>query len=636
MKRLPTLLLFLALVARGEPGPSPVNPVPKQGAELLKTDILGVFAHPDDETGIAATLAAYALGRGSVVANVYCTRGEGGANMVGTQSGASLGLLREAELRDCLRRIGVRYCYFLDQLDWAYTESLAATLRKWGKEETLRRLVRVVRVLRPEIILTMNPAPTPGQHGHHQAAGVLATEAFAAAADPHRYPEQLAQEGLEPWQARKLYYGGGRGGAGTTITTTNALPDGRTPADVAAEALANHRSQAFGNFANSPWLRRPQSFTLVKSFIPSLASETDLLRGMPVPASTLTAVNFAPSAPPPALSIQFVPRPAISRYREWARQQGIEHVSADFPADVPVLAGQRNDIQIELDNGGGQAAAGEIEWTWPAGWEVSSRTTSFQIGAGKKDRLTIRVTPPKDSRADADVVAAYPRSGLRAAARLHPIPHWKAPRLKAAPAMDGTGAGWENVRAQAISPADLVQGKVANEADSSARFRLGHDGTFLFVDVEVTDDVIVSNIAPNDIKGHWRSDSVEICLDPMPGAEDTMGCYKVGIFPFDSSGRVRGARDADAHQGLIEETAPGTRLAAKRTVSGYRVQATIPFKEIGISPRKLKRIGFNIIIYDGDKRDAAPGENINKSRIAWAPRSGVQGRPEDWGRIDLE
>ena len=73
----------------------------KQGADLLKTDIMGVFAHPDDETGVAATMAAYALGKGKVVANVYCTRGEGGGNMVGSQWGVSLGVLREAELRDC-------------------------------------------------------------------------------------------------------------------------------------------------------------------------------------------------------------------------------------------------------------------------------------------------------------------------------------------------------------------------------------------------------------------------------------------------------------------------------------------------------------------------------------------------------
>ena len=114
-----------------------------------------------------------------------------------------------------------------------------------------------------------------------------------------------------------------------------------------------------------------------------------------------------------------------------------------------------------------------------------------------------------------------------------------------------------------------------------------------------------------------------------------MGCYKIGIFPWDSSGAVRAARDADAKQGPVEETAPGTRIVSARTAEGYRIQAAIPFSEIGLKNGQ-SRLGFNIIIYDGDKANAAPGENINKSRIAWAPRSGVQGRPEDWGRIDLE
>jgi hypothetical protein len=147
---------------------------------------------------------------------------------------------------------------------------------------------------------------------------------------------------------------------------------------------------------------------------------------------------------------------------------------------------------------------------------------------------------------------------------------------------------------------------------------------------------VVTNIAPNYIKGHWRSDSIELCFDPVGGAEDTMNCFKLGIFPFDTTGVVRAARDADANQGPIEETAPKTRLRSWKTSDGYRIQAAIPFEEIGINPGKQKRLGFNLIIYDGDKRDAALGENINKSRIAWAPRSGVMGRPEDWGRIDLE
>ena len=116
---------------------------------------------------------------------------------------------------------------------------------------------------------------------------------------------------------------------------------------------------------------------------------------------------------------------------------------------------------------------------------------------------------------------------------------------------------------------------------------------------------------------------MEICIDPVGGAEDTMGCFKVGIFPFDTTGVVRAARDADANQGPIEETAPGMKVASRRTPDGYRIQTAIPFAEAGVSAGHVKGLGFNIIVYDGDKAGAALGENINKSRIAWSPRSGA-------------
>ena len=173
-----------------------------------------------------------------------------------------------------------------------------------------------------------------------------------------------------------------------------------------------------------------------------------------------------------------------------------------------------------------------------------------------------------------------------------------------------------------------------NAEDSSARFRLGTRGRTLFLDIHVKDDLVVTNIAPDDIKGHWRSDSVEICIDPIGGAENALGSYKLGIFPFDTTGKVNAARDADARPGPLARTAPKTKLASFKTPDGYRILAAIPFQEIGIS--SARRVGFNLLIYDGDKRDAAIGENINQSRLAWAPRSGVQGRPEDWGRLDLE
>ncbi len=611
---------------------------PKQGAALLKTDLLGVFAHPDDETGMAGTLAHYARGQGKVVANIYCTRGEGGGNMVGTQGGPSLGVLREAELRDCLGRLGVRYCYFLDREDFAYTESLAITLEKWGHEETLRRLVRLVRSLRPEVMVTMNPAPNPGQHGNHQAAGLLAVEAFDAASDPNRFPEQLGKEGLSVWQPRKLYYGG-PSGTGATLDLSQPLPDGGTAGAVAGQALAHHRSQGFGDFANSPWLRRPQSFTLVKSVVPFATDETDLFRGLPAaprPGRLLAAGDEPPAA---GFQLRFVPRPAVDRYQRWVAQERIGHVAAQYATDLSVVAGQINDLFLYTVNPTTNGVNTTVRFTVPEGWKLNFDEVNMRFSPGRTNLMRVVITPPAGRPADGEITSVAVVNGqeLRSSARLHVVPLLKALRVAELPLTGEESPDWQRLPSQAIAPALTWQGTVTNAADCSGEFRVGHDGTNVFVEVRVRDDRVVSNIEPNDIRGHWRSDSVELCFDPQMGAEHTLGCYKVGIFPFDTAGRVRAARDADANPGDVAETAPGTQLVSWKTADGYAIRARIPFAEIGLHPTKDERqFGFNVLLYDGDKADAAKGENINRSRLAWAPRSGVQGRPEDWGRASLE
>jgi LmbE family N-acetylglucosaminyl deacetylase len=633
------LLLAIALALPPMAQRSRGADAPLQGAAFLKTDILGVFAHPDDETGMAASLAHYAHGEGKIIAHAYVTRGEGGGNMVGTQAGAALGILREAELRECLRILGVRHAYFLDQLDFFYTESYAATLRKWDKEAALEKLVRLVRSLRPEIMLTMNPAPNPGQHGHHQAAGVLATEAFAAAADPSRFPSQLADEGLETWQARKLFYGGVSGLQVTTINTTQPLPDGRLPADIAGEALSQHRSQGFGGFIRSPWLRRPQGFTLVKSVIAPEPNPSDLFAGLPA-HDPVQLNSFA--AQPLTPVVAFVPRPAIVNYLKWTAEQGISHLAATFPADLPVVAGEANTLQLEVHPDllakGLDSLRIEAPDTWKA--RLANRPTTPERSG--MVRLPVIVEPPADARGDSEIHAHLTLSDsdetgiTTATARLHPVPRASVPGSPRVPALDGSLSGWEGAKVLTIGTNQLWQGRTDSPADASATVHLLHHDHELWIDVEVQDDVVVSNIQPDDIKGHWRSDSVEICLDPAAGAEDTTGCFKIGIFPFDSTGKVRAARDADARQGPVEVTAPGLRLASVRTPTGYRIQAVIPFRLVTGTTRTPDRLGFNVLIYDGDKADAAPGENINESRLAWSPRSGIQGRPEDWGRIDLD
>lgn len=613
-----------------------VHSAAPQGAELMKTDLLGVFAHPDDETGVAATVARYARGEKRTVSHVYCTRGEGGGNMVGTQSGPALGVLREAELRDCLRILGVRYCYFLDRQDFAYTESLMATLERWGHETTLRDLVRLVRSLRPEVIITMDPAPSAGQHGNHQAAGLLATEAFDAAADPGRFPEQLSVEGLHPWQVRKLYYSGWDDRLQTTITVTNAIEGGGFPWQVAGEALSNHRSQAFGQMGMNPRFRRAQMFRLVKSVVPA-ALESDLFQGLPVTGSQSPAPIRLASQAPAGLRLAFQSRPAISNYNRWVKSQGLEGVARSIPADLSVVAGYPNAVTLSLDNDSKESLRGAIRLSVPTGWSVEPSAISYELSPGQGRAQRLKLVPPADALGAAALEARVEgATGSNATARLslNAVPVMRAMRLSGPPSLDGSDRGWEGVSFQEIPSTRVWQGQARDSADVSGRFRVAVAGRALYLDVQVRDDVVVTNIAPDDIKGHWRSDSIEICLDSQAGAENALAAYKLGVFPFDTTGVVKGARDADAHPGPLAESAPGTRLASFRTPEGYRIVAAIPLAEAGLS--RGRRVGFNVLIYDGDKAGAALGENINKTRLAWAPRSGVQGRPEDWGRLDLD
>lgn len=614
---------MLAQARTSAPPKSP--PVSESGAERLKTDVLGVFAHPDDETGMAASVAHWALGRKLSVAHAYCTRGEGGGNMVGTQFGPALGLLREIELREALGILGVRQVHFLDRADFAYTENLAITLEKWGHEDTLRRLVRVVRALRPEVMVTMNPAPNPGQHGNHQAAGWLAVEAFRASADPRRFPEQVEVEGLSPWQPRRLFLGGGPDSpSAIAVDVTRPLPDGRIPRDVAGEAMSRHRSQGFGGMATSPWFRRTtnQWFTPALTAVPLPRGATDLLAGLPAKPVDIPFPLPVATANGPAPEIAFRPRPAVARYERFVAENGLQKVSQAFTADLPVVAGERNRLTLARPS---SSRARDWEFRVPSGW---------------KSRFVpphhVEVDVPAEAEADETLAAAVRGLG-EASVRLHPVPHLKVRRIGKMPwNSDDADASWSSLKPVEIGSTRTWQGKPDNAVDFSGLFRVAHDGKTLFVEIRVHDDRVVSNIAPDDIKGHWRSDSVEIGVDPSAGAEHTLGCWKAGIFPFDSAGRVRGARDADADAGPLEKHSPGTRLLSWKTSDGYAIRVAIPFREAGLKPGKPARAGFNVLLYDGDKADAAPGENINRTRLAWSPRPGVQGRPEDWGRIDFE
>src|SRR6476660_2794911 len=180
------------------------------GLALRKLTTVGTFmhttAHPDDENN--AVLALHARGLGMRVALVTATRGDGGQNEIGPELFDAIGVLRTEELLAAHRWDGAEQ-YFTRAVDFGFSFSPQETLRKGGHDELLGDFVRMLRTIRPDVMVTLPPSGTGGGQ-HHMVSATLSFEAFTAAADPAKFPEQLRQ-GLRPWQVKKLYQPGGAG-----------------------------------------------------------------------------------------------------------------------------------------------------------------------------------------------------------------------------------------------------------------------------------------------------------------------------------------------------------------------------------------------------------------------------------------
>ncbi len=258
--------------------------------------VLYVTAHPDDEHN--GVLVRLSRGLGIRTALLTLTRGEGGQNALGPELFDALGVLRTGELM-ALHRYDAVEQYFGRAYEFGFSFSVEETFAKWGHDDTLGDVVRVVRAFRPDVILTL---PLQGEGGgqHHQAAGRLAAEAFRAAADPTRFPGQLG-EGLRPWQARKIYAGGvGGGAAGLTAGAPVRVPTGvydpllgATWQQVGSRARAMHRCQMASQLVADPGPAEGVYTLLAAEPSPS-GPETDLLQG--VDTSLRGLARFAPGS----------------------------------------------------------------------------------------------------------------------------------------------------------------------------------------------------------------------------------------------------------------------------------------------------------------------------------------------------
>jgi LmbE family N-acetylglucosaminyl deacetylase len=204
--------------------------------------VLYTIAHPDDEnSGALVWLSRKAHARTALFS---LTRGDGGQNVLGTEKYEAMGLVRTGELLEASKLYGVEL-YFGTVFEFGFSKSADETLSKWGREATLEELVRFIRMWRPDVIISRFGVPAGG-HGHHQAAGIVTTDAYRAAADPKSFPAHL-EAGLQPWQARKLFYDSGSGGRTVSIPVGSYDPVlGRSYREIGAEGYSKHRSQGNG------------------------------------------------------------------------------------------------------------------------------------------------------------------------------------------------------------------------------------------------------------------------------------------------------------------------------------------------------------------------------------------------------
>ena len=174
----------------------------------LKTtaSVMHTQAHPDDEH--ADLLTYLSRGKGVRTSLLSLNRGESGGNILGVESFDQLALLRTEEFLLAASYYGLDDLYFTNLVDYGFSKRVGEAYEKWGQQNVLAEMVRVIRINRPLVIISRFHGTSRDGHGNHQAAGEISPEAYKLAADPNAFPEQLVKEGLRPWKALKYYRGG--------------------------------------------------------------------------------------------------------------------------------------------------------------------------------------------------------------------------------------------------------------------------------------------------------------------------------------------------------------------------------------------------------------------------------------------
>ncbi|MFK9093116.1 sugar-binding protein [Bacillus salipaludis] len=744
------------------------------GSSLAKTeekpvdlDMLFIGAHPDDEAGGLSTYGQWIEQYNYKMGVMTITRGEGGGNAVGPEEGSDLGILREKEERDAVSIAGINHVFNLDKVDFYYNVSAPLTEKVWDHDVTLEKVVRTIRMTKPEILFTMNPSPTPGNHGHHQYAARMAVEAFYAAADPTKFPEQISKEGLKPWSAKKIVYRGASGSGvniGEKCETTfvpsestdkvysiwsgrKSEKQNKTWAQLERDAQKLYESQGwkvFDDVPNDPNQLGCDRFTEFDSRVPITKDNqqsTSLLegalltteKGLPlgteisvttssykiVPGETFKVnievtnnsekilkdanlklelpggleaetngqvsikqlkmgetqkFSFNVKASPTmetkryrlnailavgekqgfssrviegvsALEAKLQPLPHVKQFQEWAEKNRVQHLENLIKPVFSIGLGESKDVQVNVTNNSSSVQSGEVSIQLPEGFQTlqpsitidslnPDETKAIQFSV-QNTNTSLKTSNEGGTNGDYDftITTKTTDQSVVQKAAINLVPVTDIQQAATEPTIDGEEHEGE-YHDHDIDLSRLWEGSVPTSSmDASGHAKVSWYKDALYFYVNVQDDLLGTVLDKDDAKRHWRTDSVEITIDPQGNSENTSSTFKVGVFPTTTEHKPAAYRDADNYQGPIELTAPGMEIASKineENYNGYTMEVKIPFSVLpaAVDPEKF---AFNIFVYDSDTKD-----KTGQTRLGWSTWGGVQGDPYRWGHGKLK
>src|SRR5260221_2138874 len=429
MKRLAIFvfaLLLAPLNGRAQEG----KPLPSAD-ERYKADILLVVAHPDDEGGATPYLARAIYDEHKRVAVVFTTRGGSGGNDYSREHGPALADIREQEARQACAKLGITNVWFLDGKDTA-SQNVLNSLANWGHGANLEALVRIVRLTRQEEIISWLPGIFIGEnHGDHQAAGVLATEAFDMANDPTAFPAQVAGatkrlevflENLTPWQPKNLYFfsdaddqkkfaGTGPAYSVKEISPSQKKPYWRLAMDAATPHLTQfpaemHQLTAMSDeqiakFMDDPqhsWWAEPMTLIFGKAAAKADVTEPIFPQNEAAPDPTRRTINTGGGHYPLLDAGSLRLGGPWLYYSEFRRVHKLE--SPLGPIDGPeilIKAGNVLQIPFVLSHDPGGPTDFDVSVAAPSGWKVLSGSGRLHLPSEETTALRVEVQTPEGS-----------------------------------------------------------------------------------------------------------------------------------------------------------------------------------------------------------------------------------------------